>query len=115
MNEIDKLFETYPKSFTSQGTIPIRLKILVKSETKIDYRHLPYKILFPNSTFYIINILEKYGTIFSLMESLVTRKMSVDNANADQISFIVNSMHGYSDEKLYGTKKVKSKFFITLP
>ena len=54
--------------------------------------------------------MKKYDTLFSLLESLVTRKMSVNSANADQISFIINLMHGYSDERLCGTEEVKSEF-----
>ena len=104
-NRIDELFEMYPKSFTSQGKK--LLKTLTKSENRIDYKNLSCKLLFSD----IINFLKKYDTLFSLLESLVTRKMSVDSANADQISYIINSMHGYSDEKYYDTEKVKSEFF----
>ena len=41
--------------------------------------------------------LKKYGTLYSFLEDLVIRKMIVDNANADQISFIINLMHGYNN------------------
>ena len=37
--------------------------------------------------------------------------MSVSNANADQIPFIINLMPGYSEWELYGIKEAKSKFF----
>ena len=95
-------------SFTTKGEKS--LKILTKSENRIDYKNLSYNFLFPDSKFHIINFLKKYGTLFSLLQSLVTRKMTVDSANADQMSFIINLMHGYSDEKLYDTKEVKSEF-----
>ena len=72
--------------------------MLAKRENKIGYKNFSYKFLFPDSTFHIINFLKKYGTLFSLLESLVTRKISVDSTNADQISFIIN------------LKEVKSKF-----
>ena len=95
-NKIDELFEMYPKSFTSQGKK--LLKIFAKSENKIDYKNLLYKLLFPDSKFHIINFLKKYSTLFSLLEILVTIKMSADRANADEISFIINLMYGYGDE-----------------
>ena len=108
-NEIDKLFKTYPNSFTSQGKS--LLKIHTNSEKKIDYKNLSYKILFPDSTFHITNFLEKYGTLLSLLESLTTKKVTVNSANSDQISFIINLMHGYDDWRLYGLRESKSEFF----
>ena len=38
----------------------------------------------------------KIGTRSSLLEDPVTRKMTLDSANADQISFIINLMHRYN-------------------
>ena len=32
-----------------------------------------------------------------MLKDLVTRKMTVNSANSDQISFIINPMHGYND------------------
>ena len=80
-------------------------------KSRIDNKILSYKILFPDSTFHIINFLKKYGTLSSLLEGLVTRKMTVNSANADQISFIINLMHEYNEWELYGIKELKSNFF----
>ena len=106
-DNIDKLFEMYSKSFTGQGKK--LLKILAKNEDKINYKN--FKTLFPNSTFHIINLLKKYVTLFSLLEVLVTRKMTVNNENVDQICFIINVMHEYDEGKLYGIKELKSECF----
>ena len=53
-------------------------------------------MLFADGKFHEIIFLKKYGTLYSLLEDLVTRKMTVNNANADQISFRINLMHGYN-------------------
>ena len=100
----DEWFKMYPSSFTSQGNK--LLKILGNNENKIDYKNL-----FPDSTFYIISFLKKCGTLSSLLEGPVTRKMTVDSANFDQISFIIKLMHGYNEGELYGIKELASKFF----
>ena len=84
---MDKLFKMHPNSFTSQGKN--LLKTLANNENKIDYKHLSYKILIHDSTFHMINFLENYGILFSFLESLTTGKVTVSNANADQISFII--------------------------
>ena len=84
--------------------------MLADNENKIDYTNLSYKILFPDCTFHITNILEKYGTLFSLLEGLTTRKMTVNDENVDQISFIINLMHGNDDWRLYGLRESKSEF-----
>ena len=99
----------YPKSFDSLRKS--LLKIFAKNENKISYKNLSYKVLFPDSKFHIINFLKKYDTLFSLLEDLVTRKMTVDDANADQLSFIINLMCGYDEKKLYSKEQVKSSFF----
>ena len=101
----------YPKSFTSQAKK--WLKILGENEDKISYKNLSYKILFPDSKFHITNFFKKYGTLFKLLEGLVTRKMTVNNANVDQISFIINLIHGYDAGKLYNIKELKSEFLNT--
>ena len=43
---------------------------------------------------YFINLIffKKYGTLHSLLKDLVTRKMTINSANADQISFIIDLM-----------------------
>ena len=108
-DKTDEWFKMYPNSFTSQGNK--LLKILGNNENKIDYKNLSKKMLFPDSTFHIIIFLKKYGSLSSLLEGLVTRKMTVNSANVDQISFIVKLMHGYNKGALYGIKELKSKFF----
>ena len=55
-----------------------------------------YKILLPHGIFHEISFLKKYGTLYSLLEDLVTRKTAADSANSDQISFIINLMHRYN-------------------
>ena len=94
-NKIDELFEMYPNSFNSKSKIS--LKALVKNENKINYKNLSYKKLFPWGKFHGISFLKKYGTLYSLLKDLVTRKTTVRSANADQISFMINLMHGYND------------------
>ena len=41
-----------------------------------------------------INFMEKYGGLYNLLEDLVTSKTNIDNANANQMNFIINSMRG---------------------
>ena len=59
-----------------------------------------------------INCLEKYGTLYDLLENLVTSKMNIDHANADQINFIINLIQGYNKNDLFDheTRKKKSIF-----
>ena len=67
---------------------------------------MSYKILFydeDNIRSHEINFLKKYGTFYNLLEDLVTSKITVDIANADQISFIINLMRGYKSN-LFGEK-----------
>ena len=89
------------------------MKRFAKNKNKINYKDLCYKLLFPDSKFQIINFLKKYDTLSIFLEGLVTKKMTVSSANADQISFIINLMYGYSDEKLYGIEEAKSNFFCS--
>ena len=46
-----------------------------------------------------------------MLENLVTKKTTVKNANADQISFIINLMNGYNESKLINIKAVKNELF----
>ena len=45
--------------------------------------------------------IRSHGTLYNLLEDLVTSKITVDIANADQISFIINLMHGYENKGLF--------------
>ena len=85
----------YPSSFNEQSKSS--LKTFAKNENKINYKNLSYKVLLPDTKFYEISFLKKYGTLYSLLEDLVTRKMIADSVNADQISFVINLMHGYNN------------------
>ena len=62
-DKINKLFETYPKSFTSKSKA--LLKMLAKNENKINYKNFSYKILLPDGTFHEINFLKKYGSLYT--------------------------------------------------
>ena len=92
------------------------LKRLAANENKINYEDLSYKILFNDETdirSHKIIFLKKYGTIHRLLEDLVTSKTTVNDANADQISLIINLMHGYKKDLLHkeiemSVKKYKS-------
>ena len=76
-----KLFETYPKAFNKQSKT--LLKALAKNENKINYKYLSYKIMLFDGKFHEISFLKEYGTLYSLLEDLVTRKTTINNANFD--------------------------------
>ena len=76
---MDELFENYPKVFTSK--IKNWLKALAKNESKINYKNLFYKIIFPDGKFHGISFLKKSGgflkkidTLYSLLEDLELEK-----------------------------------------
>ena len=92
--KINELFEIYPKSFNKQSK-SLSGKNAV-TENKINYKNLFYKTLLVDGTFQEIIFLKKYGTLYSLLENLLSKKTTVDSANADQISFIINLIHGYN-------------------
>ena len=50
-----------------------------------------------DGTFHEISFLKKYGSLYSLLKNLVTRKTTVNSGNIDKIFFIINVMHGYND------------------
>ena len=91
-HSIDELFEMYPKSFNKRKAL---LKTLVKNENKINYKNSSYKMLFFDGKLHEISFLKKYGSLYSLLENLITRKRTVNSANIDQTSFIINLMHNY--------------------
>ena len=107
-DKIDKLFEMHPKYFSQGKKL---LEILVKTENKINYKNLFYKILLSDGRLHEFIFFKKYDTLYSLLEDLVTKKMTVNSANAAQISFIIDLMHGYDESKLVDIKAVKNEFF----
>ena len=77
------------------------VKKLATDEDRINYEDLSYRILFYEETSvksHEINFLKKYGTLYSLLEDLVSSKITVDIANTDQISFIIHLTHGYEND-----------------
>ena len=97
-DKIDELFEMYPISFDKKSKA--LLNTLAKNENKINYKSLSSRILLSDSKFHEFNFYKKYGTLYDLLENLVTKKITVNSANADQISFIINLMNGYNESKL---------------
>ena len=89
------MFKIYIKSFNKQSQTLV--KTITKNENKINYNNLSYKILLLDNTFHEVSFLKKYGSFYSLLENLVTRKTTVNNANVNQISFKINLMHGYNN------------------
>ena len=71
------------------------LKTVAKNEYKINYKSLSYKIMLLDGKFHLFNFFKKYVTLYSLLKDLVTRKITINSANADQISVIIDLMHGY--------------------
>ena len=62
------------------------------NENRINYKDLSYKIFFSeedNNRFHETNFLRKYGRLYDLLDDLITRKITVDSANSDQIAFII--------------------------
>ena len=88
------------------------LKSIADKENKISYKNLSYNILLSNGEFHEINFLKKYDNFYSLLESLLTKKTSVSSANADQISFIIDLMHGYDRGKLVDTETVMDESYF---
>ena len=91
---------------------------------------MSYKILFydkGNVISQAINLLKKYGALYNLLEDLVTSKINIDDANADQIIDIINLMRGYEkmiclikkytrEKTFFGKMKflIKQKKFFTI-
>ena len=73
----------------------------MQKKKKNGYKSLSYKFLFydkDNVRSQAINFLKKYGALYNLLEDLVTSKINIDDANADQIIDIINLMR--EDEKM---------------
>ena len=69
------------------------LNTLAKNESSINYKNLSYKNLLLNSVFHEFNFFKKYCTLYSLLKDLVTRKMTINSGNPDQISFVIDPAH----------------------
>ena len=108
-DKIDGLFEMYSNSFDKKGKA--LLNALAKNKNKINYKNLSYRILLSNGKFHELNFFKKYGTLYDLLENLVTEKPNVNSANAGQVSFITNLMNGYNESKLTHIKAIKDEFF----
>ena len=89
---IDELFERYPNSFDKKSKA--LLNALARNENKINYKNLSCRILLSDGKFHEFNFFKEYGTLYDMLENLVTKKMTVNSTNADQISFIINLMNG---------------------
>ena len=72
---------------------------------------MSYRILLSDSKFHELNFFKKYGTLYDLLENLVTKKTTVNSANAYQIFFIINLINGYNESKLTDIKAIKDEFF----
>ena len=69
---------------------------------------MTYRILFNEEDrvkTHEIDVLKKYGTLYDLLENLVTNKININKANADQLHLIINLMQGYSFGKEIIDKK----------
>ena len=72
---------------------------------------MSYRILLSDGKFHDFNFFKKYGTLYDLLENLVTNKATLNSANADRISFIIDLMNGYNERKLIDIKAIKDEFF----
>ena len=70
-----------------------------------------YRILLLDGKFHKFNFFKKYGTLYDLLGDLVARKRTVNSANGDQISFIINLMNGYTGSNLIDIKTKKDELF----
>ena len=110
-DKIDELFEMYANSFDNKSKA--LLNTLAKIENKINYKNLSYRILLSDGKFHEFNFYKKYSTLYELLENLVTKETTVNSANADQISFIINLINGYNESKMIDIKTTKDKFFYS--
>ena len=74
------------------------------NENKTKYKDLSYKIYVTeedNIKFHEIDFLKKYGALYDLLDNLSTSKITINNANIYQISFISSLMHEYDKDDLF--------------
>ena len=108
-DKIDELFKIYRNSFDKKSKA--LLNTLAKNKNKINYKNLSCRILLSDGKFHEFNFFKKYGNLYDLLQNLVTKKTTVNSANANQISFIINLMNGYNGSKLIDIKAIKDQFF----
>ena len=109
-DKIDGLFERYHKFFIGQDKNSLRS--IANNESNINYRNFSDKILLPNGKFHKFDFFKKYGTLYSLLKELLTKKTNANNANFDQISFIIYSMYGCDESKLIDIMTIRDKFYF---
>ena len=73
---------------------------------------MSYEILLPSGRFHKFDLFKKYGTLYGLLKNLLTKKTIIDRANADQISFIIDLMHGYDGSKLTDAEVIKDECYF---
>ena len=62
-------------------------------ENKINYKDLSYKFIFTEkdiTRLHDIKFFKKYGTLYNLLNHLLTNKISTNDANVDQIRLFIN-------------------------
>ena len=99
------MFKIYPKYFNNRSKT--FLKRLANNEGIISYEFLSYKICFSeenSNRFHVIDFLKKYGTLYDLLDNLLTSKITVNNENADEMTFITDPMDGYDKTDLFDEK-----------
>ena len=106
---IHELFRIYPKSFNkaSKGlleTLAKKMRVRLSIKICLTKSTLIKKIILD---FMRLIFLEKFVTLYDLLKNLVTSKISIDNAIADEIYFIINLMTGYDKTDLFA-KKIKT-------
>ena len=72
---------------------------------------MSHRILLSDGKFHEFNFFKKYGTLCDLLENLVTKKATVNSANAVQIFFRINLLNGYNESELINIKTIKDGFF----
>ena len=83
----------------------VLLRRLANSENVIINICLTKSILMKMSfRFHEFDFLENYGTPYDLLDNLLSKKVTINDAKADQISFIINLMHGCDKNDLFGEK-----------
>ena len=87
--------EIYHKSFDKSLRFgKSLLNTLSKNDSRIDHKSFYYTILLLNGVFHEFNFSKNMILYISLLKDLAARQMTINSANADQRSFIIDLMHG---------------------